>query len=329
MRRRVTLRQIEAFVTVAREGSFTRAASSLGLSQSALTLNVRSLEEEIGLTLFDRTTRHVVPTPQAAEFLPIAQRLLDDLDRGLEDLTAAAARRRGSVVIAAAGSFIIHVLAPALVELGRRFPGIEVRVLDEGVEGVTSRLLAGEIDFGVTTLAQPTRDIDAEVLLRDRFGVVCCADSRLALGHGPLRWNSLAGETYVALSPDNGIRLMLDRRPATARALPRPRYEVSSAAALQSLVENRAGVTVLPALTATPMTSRSALVFRPLAPAIHRELSVLKRPGRSLTPAAQEVARAMLDALGRLEVDGLEVSSSPGMLAMLSVGKPGNLALKP
>ncbi|WP_424135983.1 LysR family transcriptional regulator [Roseomonas chloroacetimidivorans] len=319
MRRRVTLRQIEAFVTVAREGSFTSAARSLGMSQSALTLNVQALEEETGLALFDRTTRRVIPTAQALEFLPTAERLLEDLDRGLDDITAAAARRRGSVVIAAAGSFIIHVLAPALVELGRIYPGIEVRLIDEGVENVTSRLLAGEIDFGITTLAQPARDLDAEVLLRDVFGVVCRKDSPLGASTAPLRWSAVANETYVAMSAHNGLRRQLDQNRTIARNLPRARYEVSSAACMQSLVENGAGVTILPALTAEPITSRSNLVFRPLTPVLRRELSVLKRSGRSLTPAAREVARHMLDALGRLRVKGLEVSSSPGMLALLSL----------
>jgi DNA-binding transcriptional LysR family regulator len=168
----IALRQVEAFVAVARERSFTRAAAALGVSQSALTLQIRGLEEALGLTLFDRTTRSVSPTDLAAAFLPTAERLLGGFDQFVDDLTAHAEKERGSVVIAAAASFIALVLAPAATRLADHYPNIELRLIEEGTEQVTRRLLSGEVDLGITSLTRPAPGLESTVLLRDVFGVL-------------------------------------------------------------------------------------------------------------------------------------------------------------
>src|ERR1700731_1618803 len=100
----VTLKQLRAFVTIAHEKSFTRAAGRLNISQSALTLGIRDLEAELALRLFDRSTRSVQPTTQAEVFLPVAIRLLDELDHAVDDLRAVAGRRKGSAVVSANAS---------------------------------------------------------------------------------------------------------------------------------------------------------------------------------------------------------------------------------
>ncbi|MCG8356733.1 MAG: LysR family transcriptional regulator, partial [Kiloniellales bacterium] len=97
----VTLRHLRAFVEVAHQGAFTRAAQALALSQPALTVVINQFETELGFKLFDRTTRRVRLTQEGERFLPTAEHLLDDFDQALEDLRAVSERRRGKVAIAA------------------------------------------------------------------------------------------------------------------------------------------------------------------------------------------------------------------------------------
>lgn len=317
MKSRISLRQVEAFVAVARERSFTRAAAGLGISQSALTLQIRGFEEALGLILFDRTTRSVSPTALAAAFLPTAERLLGGFHQFADDLTAHAEKERGSVVVAAAASFIALVLAPAAARLAARYPNIELRLIEEGTEQVTRRLMSGEVDLGVTSLTRPARGLDSTLLLRDVFGVLGRRDAPVMQGEGPIRLSALARERLVAIGRENGIRAQLDRHRGTAALMARARYEISSVAGVRDLVEQGAGVAILPKLTAWRAVA-SGLRFRPLAPVIDRELHVLRRPGRELSPATRELAQVMQEQLLTLDVPGVQLAASAGLRRFLA-----------
>src|SRR5690606_11609631 len=155
----ITLKQIRAFIAVAAEGSFTKAADSLHVTQSTLTSSIKVLEDEVGLQLFDRSTRSVLPTRQGEMFLPTAQRIVRDLEDALEDLRMAAARERGSVSVCAAGSFITYVLTPALMDLAQQYPGIHTRFTEGTTQSVADQVLSGVADFGVTTLFEPINEL--------------------------------------------------------------------------------------------------------------------------------------------------------------------------
>ena len=313
MSRNVTLRQLRAFLAVAQERSFTHAAVRLRLTQSALTLSVKTLEAEIGAKLLDRTTRSVVPTMQGERFIAVAERLIEEMERALDDIWAHAERQRGLVVVAATASLISHAFAPALGVLASRHPGISVRIVEEHTAGAARRLLAGEVDFAVTTLPSPDPTLEAVPLLRDRFGLVCPGDHPLARGGDVLGWGVLRDYPLLGLGAESGIRTLIERYAEGELALPRPRYEVSSVSGLQSLVEQGLGVAVMPAFAALPMT-RADLVFRLLTPAVHRIVYLAVRPGRSPTPAASAVVAVLLERLIELTGRGIEVLADAASL---------------
>ncbi|MCF3947531.1 LysR family transcriptional regulator [Acidiphilium sp. AL] len=294
----VTIRQLRAFILVSRERSFTRAAARLHVSASALTVSIRDLEAEIGLRLFDRSTRSVEATPQAIAFLPIAERLLDELDRALEDLHSFAERQKGSVTVSAAASFIVFVLAPAIAELAQIYPNITVRVVEDTTEGTTSRVLSGEADFGVTTLWRTADDAFTAIpLLQDRYGILAPLGHPLTRGDGPLDWSALLPYPIVSLGPEAGIRAQLDHHPKLRSLLARPTYEVSNVAALQALVSRSAGISVVPALMARQAGDR-AMAFRPLIrPSLQREIFLVRARRRNFAPAAQALVSLMLETL--------------------------------
>ncbi len=296
MNRNVSLRQFRVFLAVAQERSFTHAAARLRLTQSALTLSIKTLEAEVGVKLLDRTTRSVVPTVQGERFIVVAERLIEEMERAFDDLWAHAERQRGLVVVAATASLISHAFAPALGTLARRHPGISVRIVEEHTAGAARRLLAGEVDFAVTTLPSPDPTLEAVPLLCDQFGLVCPADHPLAGAGDTLGWGVLRDYPTLGLSAKSGIRTLIERHAGGAFVLQRPRYEVSSVSGLQSLVEQGLGVATMPALAAMPMT-RADLVFRLLVPAVHRVVYLARQPGRSPTPAASALMAVLLERL--------------------------------
>src|SRR5262249_24330995 len=272
----VSLRQLRAFVLVAQERSFTRAASRLHVSPSALTIAIRELEAEVGMRLFDRTTRSVDPTLQALAFQPVAERLLEEFGCALGDLRSFAERRKGFFAVAAAASMITFVIAPAIAALAKAYPAITVRVIDDHTEGVAKRVLDGEVDFGVTTLLRPVDGIDARLVLQDRLGVVFSDRHDLAKRRGAVGLSDIGDGPLVSLAAGAGIRDIVGQQSRWAAALPRPAYEVSNISALHSLVAHNVGVAIVPALTARS-AAQTAVAFRPIGrPAIFRGFFFLR-----------------------------------------------------
>jgi LysR family carnitine catabolism transcriptional activator len=313
--RSMTFKQLRAFVVLAREHSFVRAAEHLHVAPPTLTASIKTLEDALGVRLFDRSTRNVAPTAQARSFLPAAERVLEELDRALADLHNRASLRTGSVVVTGATSFIAYVLSPAVARLSVAHPGVRVRLNEAATEAARRSVLDGEADFGITTLNEPDPSLNATRLASDRFGLVCHRDHPLATGDTPVALAKLAPHAFVGLTRLNGVRAILevDRRlPECAR---RPAYEVSDVPLLAPLIEKGVGLALLPAMAARTISRRS-LVFRPLAVVVQRHIYFISLRGRTLAPAAHALAELMLDELQRLPGDG-SVSVSRRSTAIL------------
>src|ERR1700744_4622018 len=110
------IRHLRAFLSVTRHKSFTRAAQELNVSQPTLTTVIRHLEDIVGGSLFDRTTRSVVLTPEGLGFVPLAERLIYDFDLAMEGIRAIATRRRGRIGIALVHSVATKIMPHVLLK---------------------------------------------------------------------------------------------------------------------------------------------------------------------------------------------------------------------
>jgi len=318
--RNVTIKQLRSFVMISQERSFTRAAGRMNVSQSALTIAIRDLEAEIGMPLFDRTTRSVELTSQGIGFFPVAKRMLDELSRGMDDLRALAELQKGMVVVTAASAIINVVLAPAIHVLAASHPRIAVRIIEDATEHMASRVLNGEADFGITTLRRPVNDIERQLLLRDSLGVLCPRDHPLAAKGRDLTWSDIAKYPLASLGPEGGVRAMLDNDPRVARILPQPMYEVSSVSSLLALVETGVGIGIFPGIVGSPIMSKD-LVFRPvLRPVLRREVFFIRRKRRSLTPAANALADCVFEQFRKLQ-EGMSLNSFADVITPSDAGK--------
>jgi DNA-binding transcriptional LysR family regulator len=156
----INLHQLRIFVAVARLGNFTRAAERLSLSQPSLSLHIRQLEQDLRVRLFDRSTRSVVLTRAGEDFLPTAERLLEDFQSAIASVTDLAARRRGRVTVAVLPSIAAELLPRAIALLRLRHPDITVALRDDVAEHIPARVRGGEADFGLGAID----GIDADLL---------------------------------------------------------------------------------------------------------------------------------------------------------------------
>jgi len=298
----ITLKQLRAFATVARERSFTRASERLHVTQSTLTTSIKILENEIGLRLLDRSTRTVVLTAQGTKLLPAAERMLRDLNETLDELRLTATRQSGSTVVAAAASFINYVMSPAVLNMAKHYPGIAVRMCEETTEGVCRLVLSGEADFGVTTLFQPVPSLDSALILTDTYGAVYKEGYVSHTDTSSLTWSRLTPHKMVALHASNGIRALVDIHPKIPACFKRPAYEVGSMSSLFPLLDRGLGYATLPALAAQPLVS-AGLQFTPLTqPVLRRKLYVVKKRGRALSPSALALLESMTQAVQEIAI---------------------------
>lgn len=281
----ITLKQLRAFLYVAEEGSFTRAADRFCLSQSALTALIQQLEESVGMPLLERTTRRVTLSDAGRQFQPVAHRLLNDLDAALIDLSAVAGLERGTVGIAAAPSVATLLVPQLIADFGARYPGIRFYVRDDTSAAVQQAVLRREVDIGLASKWADDPDLEFTPLLVDRFGVVCPAGHPLMKRKANLTWDDLKEWHCVGLSASTGIRTILREQTELPASVAVPFYEVSSTTGLEALVSAGLGISVLPALAAQRLTG---LGFRDLhEPVAERTICLITHRQRTLSPAAQ------------------------------------------
>lgn len=298
----IGIRHLQAFIEVARCGSFTRAAGHLHLTQSALTATIKQLEQDAGLILFDRTTRRVVLSDEGERFLPVAERLFSDFTAALTDLRARAQLQQGHVSVAGSPSVVTRLLPSALLQFRTLYPSIQVNIRDESAGSLEHRVLNNEVDFAIAGNHSQQPELDYAPLLRDRYGLVVPSDHVLA-ERSSLEWHQVPDDNLLLLSADTGIRAQLTRFSNSGRIpikLKRVQIEVSNPAGMAALISQGLGVTLLPALAAD-VHSFAELRFIPLVePVIEREICIITRQGRALSPAAAALLQTLRQHLGHI-----------------------------
>jgi len=291
----LSIRHLRAFVAVAECGSFTQAAAQLHLTQSTLTATIKQLEEQVGLVLLDRTTRRVYLSAEGERFLPVARGLLSNFDTALSDLQAIAAGQSGQVGIATSPSVLSQLLPSVIARFHEQHPAVGIHLRDDSAGGIEQRVLSNEMDFGIGGNHSHHIELDYHPVLRDRYGVIL-PDEHPLLTEDELEWEQLADSQLIYLTSDTGIRAQLSRMPDDIPGgitLEGPLIEVSNPAGLAELVKEGIGIAVLPALAATT-ASVGSLNFVPLStPVIEREINIITRKGRTLSPAAARIIHSL------------------------------------
>ncbi|SOZ17176.1 LysR family transcriptional regulator [Cupriavidus taiwanensis] len=297
MSRNISLRHLRYFAEVANSGSFTTAASRLFVTQSALTSTIQQFEEAVGLKLFDRNTRRVVMTPEAFRFKDEAEKIIKEFDAAIADLEALAQSQKGHIRIAAAPSTIYQFLVKAVMAFRVQYPDVTFSLRDASAQQVEQLVVDGELDFAIASKHKGFAELDYSPLLEDRFGVVCRPDYRLASGHGPLQWNELVEDDYIGFTPDTGIGTTLRNHAPRWPAIENPQFEISSSTSLLAVLNEGGCFAIVPALTAK-VAGFESLAFRELVdPGLSRELCLITRRLRSLSPSSQRLVRVITETI--------------------------------
>jgi len=284
----ITLKQLRAFVAVARTQSFTEACAQVYLSQPALSIAIKNLEEEVGGSLFSRTTRAIALTPEGEEFYPVAQKLIHDWDAALDDLQQRFALNRGRVVLATMPSFASSLLPEIIGDYRSLYPNVSVTINDVIAEDVVDMVRNGVVEVGITFDPGRSDDLAFAPLFDDRFVAVIHPHHPLA-ERSSVPWQELLKDDFIALQRPSSIRLLIENKLRQLGMQVAPEFETHQLATIGRMVATGLGVSAVPSLCIQQMRELGAECRELDTPVMSRPVGIVTRKRYPLSTAAQSL----------------------------------------
>lgn len=283
----VSLKQLRAFTAIAQGNSFAEACEKIHISQPALSVSIRNMEEAVGGALFKRTTRNVELTPEGRDFLPLALRLLSDWDRAFDDLQRAFTLKQGKLTVAVMPAFAMSQFPEAVAQFRESFPRINLKIEDIVMDDVIAAISAGRVELGITFKPEQLDGVDFAPLFTDRFMAIFPKGHQLC-NKKRICWRELSNDTFIGMNLGSWTRQATDSAFASVDVKPLALFEANQLATIGSMVSAGVGVSVVPALCKAYMQPLG-VTFRPInRPTIEREVGLFTHKRRALSVAAQE-----------------------------------------
>src|SRR5712692_1139530 len=291
---------LQSFIEVARQGSVSRAAEQLFITQPALTARLKALEGDLGVELFVRTPRGVKLTDAGRAYLPYAERALAVVAEGQQAMANLRDGNTGELLIAAAPAVSTYVLPAILKTFRAAYPSVRLGVRTGHTEEVLDMVLRGEAHIGI---GRPIRHHEIELIpvLDDEMLLVVSARHPFA-SRGKVRIDELAAERLILFDRTSSYHELTSSLFRQAGVVPASVMELDNVEAAKKMVQQGLGVALLPRMAlAAELKARS---LRPVklvgAPAVRRPIVALRR--RDAGPAMGPVA-GFLDTLKQLRID--------------------------
>ncbi|WP_046471053.1 LysR family transcriptional regulator [Allosalinactinospora lopnorensis] len=307
--------QLAYFLTVAETRHFTRAAEVSRVAQPSLSKQIRNLEEDLGAPLFSRARGNITLTPAGEVLLPLAQRIITDMQTARREIEELAGMRRGRVRLGATPSLCGGLLADALAGFHGSFPGVELQIDEGGSRDLIRALSKGELDLALIILPLHSSDpvFVTTPLLRESLVVVSSANLPPPSEHVSMRITELRDRSLVM------FRAGYDLREATLQACraagfePRLAVEGGEMDAVLRFVEAGLGIAVVPSMV---LKNRPGLRGTPLIlPRLLRTVALAHRKDVEPSHAAKAFRRHLMNHISGLTRDelgaDLEVIAAP------------------
>ena len=285
---------LEAFVSVAEFGSFTRAAHHLNLSQTAVTHRIIKLERNLGVKLLQRSTRDVMLTRAGSELLPKLKAILGDLNGELLRLRIEAADIDVPLLtLACLPTIAMQILPSALAAFKTGNPAVVVRVIDTSAAEIAPLVGQGVAEFGLTIMAAGNEELSTEPLFTEDYLLVCPAGHPLG-NRQEVRWSDLGNEALIRVSQQTANRFIVDQTLGAESEQKNWAYEIQHTLTAVRLVRAGLGLTIMPRCAVEALNDED-ISYSPLTrPKITRTIGILTRRGAALSILAQSFRACLL-----------------------------------
>lgn len=291
--RGLNLDHLRTFAQVVELGSFSAAAERGGVTQPAVSLQIRQLERRFGLKLVERIGRRAGPTAAGLELLTHIRVIDAALAQAEQAMTAHASQVSGRIRLGTGATACTYLLPPLLAELRRRFPALDVVASTGNTADMLRALENNTLDMGLVTLPAPGRMFQVTPVMEDEFVAIFPANDPGGIP-AVVTPQTLALRPLVLFEPGARTRRLVDDWFEAAGVAAKPVMELGSTEAMKEIVAAGLGCAVLPKLAVTGEGQRDALVVRSLTPRLSRDLAIVLRRDKPLSHGLRHLQEALL-----------------------------------
>jgi DNA-binding transcriptional LysR family regulator len=294
------LETLRLFCDVVRLRSFSRAAEENFVSQSAASQAIQQLEHHLGVSLFDRTKRPFVVTPEGEAFYGACRTMLDDWEKAKVEIGAVKARVDGTVRVAAIYSVGLHDVSRHMQQFMSLYPAARVALECLHPHKVVEAVIRDEADVGIMSYPPPDRALTVVPLRQEAMAFVSHPSHPLARRR-VVPAAELNGEPFVAFDPGLTIRKAIDRALRQHNVRVDIRMEFDNIETIKQAIMIKAGVSILPRHTVQMEAGVRTLAVVPLdIPDLVRPVGIIHRRQKPLTPTASRFVQHLLKEAGGL-----------------------------
>lgn len=288
------LRHLRYLLAVADHGGFTRAAEMLHVSQPTLSQQIRQLEESLGVSLFDRTSRTVKPTDAGEAYIECARRVLVELEAGKRALHDVKDLSRGNLRLAMTPTFMAYLVGPLVRDYLARYPNIHLEIFELSMDEIEVGLADDSLDIAIAFDQVRSTDIESIPAFTETLGLMVGREHPLYESQDVLSAEAVAQLKFALLTPDYITRTRIDEHFAQAQITPKVVIEVNSVNTLLEVVRHTAIATILPEPIATQDRALRRLSMLGAAP--ERGAALLRRNNNYHSAASLAFVELVLGA---------------------------------
>lgn len=291
--RGLNLDHLRTFAQVVELGSFSAAAERGGVTQPAVSLQVRQLERRFGLKLVERIGRRAGPTAAGLELLTHIRVIDAALAQAEQAMSAHASQVSGRIRLGTGATACTYLLPPLLADLRQRFPALDIVASTGNTSDMLRGLENNTLDMALVTLPAPGRMFQVTPVLEDEFVAIFPARDSGVIPDA-VTPQSLAGLPLVLFEPGARTRRLVDDWFEAAGVAAKPVMELGSTEAMKEIVAAGLGCAVLPKLAVSGAGRRDALAVRSLTPRLSRDLAIVLRRDKPLSRGLRHLEAALL-----------------------------------
>lgn len=284
----LNLAHLATFRLVIQRGSFSAAADVLGISQPAVSLQIRQLEHFLRSRLLERTGRGVKATAAGLALLTHGERIEQVVEETLRSLDAFSHEVSGTVSLGTGATACIHLLPPLLQQLRETYPLLKVGVTTGNTPGVVRAIEENRLDLGLVTMPVSGRGLEITPILDEEF--VCISAQEEECEPTP---DSLHTLPLIAFESGSGTRALIDGWFQASGLQPEPVMQLGSIEAIKRMVRAGLGYSIVPRMAVEQVADREGLCVLSLTPVLHRQLAIVMRQDKILSKGISGLIRLL------------------------------------
>jgi DNA-binding transcriptional LysR family regulator len=279
------LAQLRSFYAIAREHSVTRASARLGLTQPALSLQIKALEAELGEVLFSRQRKQMQLTQAGELFYQHVQTVLATLEEAKAEVAALQHLLRGHLAIATSDTNCAYILPPVLRQFRADYPQVRIDIRNRMSAQVLELVVEHEVDFGIATVSMAHRHVTTDTLFHREDVVICPAEHPLSTA-ASVSLAQVSPYPLLALSPGSTSRQLLEMAFQRAGVPMQVAMNLGSIEVIKRFVESGLGVAIVPHIAVAEEAQRGRLVAITSPDLPPRAIDLVERKDKRRSPAA-------------------------------------------